>query len=153
MGLRAEFQQIPVDVFDALDDVVVAASLIQLNSLYAAGGSVSLTEIAYPTRLVEDTLTDAELTVGVARTGDRKFLVPALELVAKNIAKMLIDDPGVTLVDDTGVTLVDFSIASKASLFVVPQTKDVVRYGGIDWNVYQVEIDPAGALWTIYARQ
>lgn len=115
-GLRTEFQQIPVDVFDALDDVVVDGILRQHSSTYIAGGGVTSVDTDYPTRLVEDTLTDAELAAGIAVTGDRKFLLPATELP------------------------------------VTPKAKDSIVYKGV-WNIYQSEIDPAGALWTIYARQ
>lgn len=80
MGLRAEFKQIPIDVFDALDDVVLNAVLRQHVESYTPGGVVSVVNTDFSARVVEDTVSGSELLGGVAQTGDKIFITPVDEL-------------------------------------------------------------------------
>jgi len=81
MGLRDEFKQVPVDVFEAMGDVVVDGILRQHTVSYVAGGASTVTNVDHTIKIVEDVLTDSELGSGIAETGDRKFLVPSLGLI------------------------------------------------------------------------
>jgi hypothetical protein len=38
-------------------------------------------------------------------------------------------------------------------LSTIPETEDSIVLDGVVWNIYQVDTDPATALWTLSARQ
>lgn len=83
MGLRAEFKQVPINVFDALGDVVLDAILRQYSGSYAPGGVVTTNDNDHGVRIVEDTASESELIGGIAQTGDKLFLTPVEELTVE----------------------------------------------------------------------
>lgn len=87
MTLRDDFKQVPVTVFDAMDDVIITGKLRQHVTTYAAGGGTTSVNTDYAIRLVEDTITAMEMQKGIAETGDRKFLTPVVELNVKPVPK------------------------------------------------------------------
>ena len=95
MGLRGEFKQVAVQIFDDFGDVVVSGDYIQRTVSYIAGGKTAITDRKYTIRLIRDAK-DANVFQSTAvNTQDvdsdsATFLTPASEMPVTADVKDLI---------------------------------------------------------------
>lgn len=94
MGLREEFEQVAVDIFDAFENVVVEGKYIQREVTYVAGGSTTHVDTEYRVRLIRDTK-DSSTTADLDVDSEMAvFLTPASELSIVAGTKDLIEFQG-----------------------------------------------------------